>query len=296
MRFIVGADEIAINAEMGLYKQFEMTEDGIIYGCRGLEIFNQTMGQSDKGLYAVWSTPPDSWGPYEPECPKQTIEHPAGSGEPLFTIFEEFAANQKNFVRDFFPALEKMSANGYPEGLTNAPDHWTGVSCPIPADNNKPFTCYKTEAAGTGDPFVIQASWARPEVLLFSKILSQETHSWALLILCLVPHCTSSGSGQSQEHSSSTLGQASHWYWMGSQPGALKHCRHGKENRLLSEVRITQAKDSIPGLHGLVRQGFSVQMLIDGPLSAGIFFQSRDNRMPGSCKIICNNWRNWRIG
>merc|ERR1719232_1672054 len=161
MRFIVGADEIAINAEMGLYKQFEMTDDGIIYGCRGLEIFNQTMGQSDKGLYAVWSTPPDKWGPYEPECPKQTIEHPAGSGEPLYTIFEEFAAKQKNFVRDFFPALEKMSANGYPEGLINAPDHWTDVSCPIPADNNKPFTCYKTEAAGSGDSFVIQASWGQ---------------------------------------------------------------------------------------------------------------------------------------
>jgi len=161
MRFIVGADEIAINAEMGLYKQFEVDDDGIIYGCQGLEIFNITMGQSDEGKYAVWSVPPGGWGPYEPECPKQTIEHPAGSGEPLYTIFEEFAAKQENFVRDFFLALEKMSANGYPEGLTNAPDHWTDVTCPIPAEENTPFTCYKKEAAGSEDPFVIQASWAQ---------------------------------------------------------------------------------------------------------------------------------------
>merc|ERR1719250_248102 len=41
---------------------------------------------------------------------------------------------------------------------------------------------------------------------------------------------------------------------MASQPGTLKHCRLGKENRLLSEVLITQAKDLIPGSHGLVRQ------------------------------------------
>jgi len=102
------------------------------------------MGQSDEGKYAVWS-----------------FQHPAGSGEPLYTIFEEFAANQKNFVRDFFPALEKMSANGYPEGLTDAPDHWTDVTCPITAEKNKPFSCYKTEAAGSGDPFVIQASWGQ---------------------------------------------------------------------------------------------------------------------------------------
>jgi len=161
MRFIVGADEIAINAEMGLYKQFEVDDDGIIYGCQGLEIFNITMGQSDEGKYAVWSVPPGGWGPYEPECPKQTLEHPAGSGEPLYTIFEEFAAKQENFVRDFFLALEKMSANGYPEGLTNAPDHWTDVTCPIPAEKNTPFTCYKKEAAGSEDPFVIQASWAQ---------------------------------------------------------------------------------------------------------------------------------------
>jgi hypothetical protein len=81
MRFIIAADKIAINAEMGLYKQFEVDDDGVIYGCRGLEIFNSTM-RGTKGEI-VWSVPPGEWGPYEPECEKQTIEHPVGSGEPL---------------------------------------------------------------------------------------------------------------------------------------------------------------------------------------------------------------------
>ena len=108
MKFIIGMDEIAINAEMGLYKQFEVDDDGIIYGCRGLEIFNTTM-RGDKGLRAVWSVAPGKWGPMEPECEKQTIEHPSGSGEPLYAIFEEYASNQKSFVNDFFIAMEKVS-------------------------------------------------------------------------------------------------------------------------------------------------------------------------------------------
>ena len=60
-RFISGADEVALNAEMGLYRsqsvaprhldkftvfhccrEFEVTE-GVIHGCPGLEIFNISM-------------------------------------------------------------------------------------------------------------------------------------------------------------------------------------------------------------------------------------------------------------
>jgi hypothetical protein len=157
MRFISGAYEIAITAEMGLNKQFEVDDDGVIYGCRGLEIFNTTM----RGTKArtVWSVPPGEWGPYEPECEKQTIQHPAGSGEPFYTIFEEFASNQQNFVQDFIIAMEKMLDNGYPEGLTLAPDHWADASCPLTPDRNTPFTCYKAEAAGSGEPIIIQTNW-----------------------------------------------------------------------------------------------------------------------------------------
>ena len=163
MRFIAGADEIAINAEMGLYKQFEVDDDGVIYGCRGLEIFNATM--RDTKARTVWSVPPGQWGPIEPECEKQTIQHPAGSGEPLYAIFEEFASNQQNFVRDFVIAMEKMSANGYPDGLTLAPDHWTDVSCPLPAHRHIPFACYKAEAADSGEPLVIQTNCVEEAVV-----------------------------------------------------------------------------------------------------------------------------------
>ena len=37
--FIYGIDEMALNAEMGLYLEFNVTADGIPYGCHGLEEF-----------------------------------------------------------------------------------------------------------------------------------------------------------------------------------------------------------------------------------------------------------------
>ena len=55
------------------------------------------------------------------------MEEPAGSGEPLHTIFEEYADDQSAWMRDYVPAMEKMLANGYPEGLQGAPDT-SGVS------------------------------------------------------------------------------------------------------------------------------------------------------------------------
>ena len=169
MKFIIGADEIAINAEMGLYKNFEVDDDGVIFGCRGLEIFNETRGMRGEGGRTLWSVAPGTWAPMEPECEKQTIEHPAGSGEPLYALFEEFASKQTNFVRDFVTAMEKMSANGYPEGLTNAPDHWTDVSCPVPADKQAAFSCFKTEAAGSGEPIMIQSHWEHSDGYLIQQ-------------------------------------------------------------------------------------------------------------------------------
>ena len=37
---ISGLDEMAIPAEIGLYFDFNVTEDGVPYGCPGLEIFD----------------------------------------------------------------------------------------------------------------------------------------------------------------------------------------------------------------------------------------------------------------
>ena len=55
------------------------------------------------------------------------MEEPAGSGEPLHTIFEEYADDQAAWMRDYVPAMEKMLANGYDGGLVDAPDFTTGV-------------------------------------------------------------------------------------------------------------------------------------------------------------------------
>ena len=55
------------------------------------------------------------------------MEEPAGSGEPLYTIFEEYADDQSAWMRDYVPAMEKMLANGYDSGLVDAPNFTTGV-------------------------------------------------------------------------------------------------------------------------------------------------------------------------
>ena len=39
-RFISGLDEMALPSEIGLYFDFEVTDDGIPYGCPGFEIFD----------------------------------------------------------------------------------------------------------------------------------------------------------------------------------------------------------------------------------------------------------------
>ena len=68
----------------------------------------------------------DNWNG-EPRCEKQRLEEPPGSGEPLHTIFEEYADDQNAWMRDYVPAMEKMLANGYETGLVDAPDFTTGV-------------------------------------------------------------------------------------------------------------------------------------------------------------------------
>ena len=42
-RSISGLDEMALPCEIGLYFDFNVTDDGIPYGCPGLDNFNPTM-------------------------------------------------------------------------------------------------------------------------------------------------------------------------------------------------------------------------------------------------------------
>jgi len=128
-RFIVGIDEIAMNCEMGLYKEFEV-DDGIIHGCPGLEHFNASMS-GDTGRI-VWSNNGKTWANAEPLCEKQRLSEPAGS-TPLYQIMEEYANDQTTWINDYMQAHEKMVSNGYASGaLTASHDHFTNIICPLP--------------------------------------------------------------------------------------------------------------------------------------------------------------------
>ena len=149
-RFISGIDEIALNSDIGLYREFEV-DDGILHGCPGLEHFNASM---TNGSHVVWSMLPGV-GRAEPLCEKQRLTEPAGS-TPLFQVMEEFANSQTALITDYMLAHEKMVHNGYTTGSLNmAPDHFTNVSCPLPVavGGNHEYTfCYETGPV-TGAPF-----------------------------------------------------------------------------------------------------------------------------------------------
>ena len=119
---IQGADEMAINSEIGLYFDFQVTDDGMPYGCPNLEGFtteNFKRSHDEDNSWTAWSVKPGAggaYGPgserYDPECPLQTLAVPEGS-TPLHQIVEEYAEDQDAFIRDFIPTLEKMLSNGY---------------------------------------------------------------------------------------------------------------------------------------------------------------------------------------
>jgi len=148
--FISGRDEIALNSDIGLHLDFQVT-DGIIHGCPGLEHFNETMRNTHN---IVWSKLPGTWRA-EPLCQKQMYAEPPGS-QPTFEIMEEFAADQTTWINEYQATHEKMLRNGIPAGqLTQAPDYVTGTNCPLPrVDNWDINLCYE-ESPPTGSPFMV---------------------------------------------------------------------------------------------------------------------------------------------
>merc|ERR1712127_610504 len=111
-------------------------------------------------------------------------EEPRGSGEPLYTIWEEYADSQTAWMRDFVPAMEKMLANGYPGGLTPAADHTTGVECPFPVRGvwGIYWACYQTEAAGGGPALVLRSDWISDRFQAGGKVVQageQREEMWS---------------------------------------------------------------------------------------------------------------------
>ena len=141
----IGADEVALNSEMGLYLDFKVSDTGIPYGCSGLESFNNTYWKHN-GL-SSWSRVPlvenpdpfngNHWRRDSVTCPLNKLQEPSGS-TPLHEIFEEYANDQQKWINDYVPTFEKMISNGY-EDLQDAPDQWTDVICPRPGPEPQPY-------------------------------------------------------------------------------------------------------------------------------------------------------------
>merc|ERR1711884_513206 len=139
-------DEMALNCEMGLYKQFNVTADGIPYGCHGLEefksehwldvnnlgnrfrkTFSWSVESSVDNPYPLDNGPAlDVWQKIEPECPLNKMR--VGGSRPLSNSFNLFARNQNRWIQAFIPTFEKMMANGYKSGdLVDGPND--GITC-----------------------------------------------------------------------------------------------------------------------------------------------------------------------
>ena len=125
---------MALPAEMGLYFDFDVTEDGIPYGCPGFEIFDSVHFNMSKlkyimdhwffsnlltflGYQNMFSTLPISPGSSkrykaDPHCELNSHQEPAGS-TPLHGVFEEYANEQDSWIEHFVPTLEKLLSNGY---------------------------------------------------------------------------------------------------------------------------------------------------------------------------------------
>ena len=175
---------MAIPSEIGLYFDFEVTEDGVPYGCPGFETFtpenwNTTSRQylfyfkfltikscfSDYGF--TWSCLPNQenpdpnnpwhWKKADPDCPLNTMQIPKGS-TPLHQIFEEYAADQQKWVNDFIPTLEKMLSNGYKDNdLVDAPDQYTGIHCQRQEvnDHSNYYNCIDTDELDQSEAFYL---------------------------------------------------------------------------------------------------------------------------------------------
>ena len=139
--FNFGKDEMAMNAEMGLYFDFDVDEDGMPFGCAGLEYF-KARNWDKKAKFTTSVKPNGDVNPDKPwkdidkfeyvgvECPKNNLAIPEGS-TPVHQVLEEYAKDQDKWVQDFLPTYQKMLANGYSDGeLQDSPYEFDRVVCP----------------------------------------------------------------------------------------------------------------------------------------------------------------------
>jgi len=105
-RGISGIEETMLNSDIGLHREFVVTSDNIAGGCPGLENYNSASGWQGATGWRISN------------CPLNTYRDPPDD-EPMHKIVEDYAKSSESWLRDFYPAYEKMLANGYgPSELT----------------------------------------------------------------------------------------------------------------------------------------------------------------------------------
>jgi len=153
-RIIRGREATMLSTDMGLYLDFDVQEDGKPTGCNGLGRFTeeyldlqeaspQRNGYSE--INGSWQShigyTPDGVPKWGQECPLNEWKEDGGSK--LHELVEMYADDETEWIKDFFGAMEKMLANGYPGTLTNgeeagdlvdSEDHWkvNEVTCSWP--------------------------------------------------------------------------------------------------------------------------------------------------------------------
>jgi len=110
-RFVWGRDETGSNADMGLYYDFKVDEDGFPYGCDDLDKapwrYRGKRGIGNNGYLKARTNLNVDHG-----CELQKHAEPASS-TPLHKIVEEFADDKVAWLKEFVPTFEKMISNGY---------------------------------------------------------------------------------------------------------------------------------------------------------------------------------------
>ena len=114
---------MALPTDVGLYLDFNVTDDGTPKGCPG-----------GFGRFA------------DAQCDVNKMEEPLGT-KPLHQIIEEYAKDKYAWMVDFVPSMEKMMSNGYDDLVDSGYDS-SLIKCYGGSKNGQTNCIYKSEGDG----------------------------------------------------------------------------------------------------------------------------------------------------
>ena len=132
---------MALPTDVGLYLDFNVTDDGTPLGC--------------PGGFDKFSAP---------QCDLNKIEEPLGA-KPSHEIVEEYAKDQNAWIADFIHAMEKMMSNGYGNGeLIDSGYDYNLIKCYGDSREGATNCIYKSE--GDGEVRWVKIVWHFPTSIL----------------------------------------------------------------------------------------------------------------------------------